>query len=105
MLIYRVVQSQGRYVVNADLDASALSVHVTLRERGRDESDVVLSGMVKWDGCSNWFIPSSMHGCGRQDVVDIGQILLQCFDVAVRLGKAGPEGDSWSREHDEEDGK
>lgn len=106
---YRVLkmeENHGRLCIRADLREGNLAVDVVVGEyvadvqdgKTVDVLDVRVSGMVKWDGCSNWSI-AGLHGCGRQEVVELGQQILRAYDMAVRVGKLGPEGDSWRREH------
>lgn len=94
----RMEENHGRLCIRADLCEGSLAVDVVVSEKTVDGLDVRVSGMVKWDGCSNWSI-DGFHGCGRLEVVELGQQILHAYDLAVRVGKAGPKGDSWCREH------
>lgn len=53
------------------------------------EAEVYISGSVKWDGCSNWNIDENergmLHGCSRQDIQRIGDIMAQCWDWTSQL--------------------
>jgi hypothetical protein len=53
------------------------------------ESEVYLSGHVKWDGCSNWQFDEQdrcmLHGCSRQGIQRFGDILGACWDWAAEL--------------------
>ena len=50
------------------------------------EADVFASGDVKFDGCSNWNIDENaramLHGCSRDDLLNIGKVLAECWDIA-----------------------
>ena len=54
-----------------------------------EESEVYLSGHVKWDGCSNWHFDEQdrcmLHGCGKADVQRFGDIMAACWDWASEL--------------------
>lgn len=50
----------------------------------------LIIGEIKWDGCSNWDFspppdPCKFHGCDREDLFNIGQVLLKCWDIAKEL--------------------
>lgn len=50
----------------------------------------LLSGHVKWDGCSNWnfdYQETGMmyHGCSRQNIQRIGDVMGQCWDWTAEL--------------------
>ena len=51
-----------------------------------DEGDFDIGGYVKWDGCSNWSTnPDCMfHGCSREDISVIGDILSKCWDLTAK---------------------
>lgn len=53
------------------------------------DSETYISGSVKWDGCSNWNIDENergmLHGCCRQDIQRIGDIMAQCWDWTAQL--------------------
>jgi hypothetical protein len=47
------------------------------------EAEVVIHGSVKWDHCSNWnFTDQYIHGCTRDDLLNIGVVLSRCWDIA-----------------------
>jgi hypothetical protein len=51
------------------------------------EAEVVLSGSVKWDGCSNWVLtegPVQTHFCCKKDATDIGVLLGRLYDLAAK---------------------
>lgn len=54
-----------------------------------ENAQVYISGSVKWDGCSNWdFIELSerktmIHGCSREDLSNIGEVLAACWDLTA----------------------
>ena len=49
----------------------------------------IISGFVKWDGCSNWDFPSTkdcmFHGCERSDLTDFGELMAICHDMTCEL--------------------
>jgi hypothetical protein len=49
-----------------------------------EEADIFAHGDVKWDGCSNWYFDEQdsvmLHGCCKDDVLNIGKILAECWD-------------------------
>jgi hypothetical protein len=53
------------------------------------KAGVYLHGEVKWDGCSNWHFDEQdrvmIHGCSREDLERLGQILTFCWDQASEL--------------------
>lgn len=54
-----------------------------------DESVVFIKGYVKWDGCSNWEVDNDdvmIHGCSRQHLVNVGEIMARCYDMANDAG-------------------
>jgi hypothetical protein len=56
------------------------------------ETDPIVQGEVKWDGCSNWnFGDCMMHGCTRQELLNIGIMMSICWDWTAELIP-----DSWS---------
>lgn len=56
-----------------------------------EESEVYLSGSVKWDGCSNWRFDEQdrvmLHGCCRDDILRYGLIMAACYDLTKELVK------------------
>jgi len=42
-------------------------------------------GTVKWDGCSNWSFDCILHGCSRQDITNMTEVLARCWDWASEL--------------------
>lgn len=55
-----------------------------------DDSEAYISGSVKWDGCSNWNFDEQdrgvmLHGCTKEDVVNLGLILGECWDWTESL--------------------
>lgn len=53
------------------------------------DADVYLSGIVKWDGCSDWHFDEQdrvmLHGCCKKDVVRFGLIMGECWDLAAKF--------------------
>jgi hypothetical protein len=57
---------------------------------GIDGIDTVISGSVKWDGCSNWSFDETArghmtHGCSKEDILSIGLILGECWEWTKEL--------------------
>lgn len=54
-----------------------------------EESEVYLSGFVKWDGCSNWRFDEQdrcmLHGCSKADVQRFGDVMAACWDWTAEL--------------------
>lgn len=52
----------------------------------RAMAQVILSGSVKWDGCSDISIDDDpLHFCGREDVEEFAAILTALYDLASEL--------------------
>lgn len=55
------------------------------------EADVYCHGFVKWDGCSNWHWDEQddcmLHGCSKQDLLNLGIVLARCWDWTTELLK------------------
>lgn len=51
------------------------------------DDEIELGGHVKWDGCSNWTTNEDCmyHACSRQDIINIGLILAECYDWTKEL--------------------
>lgn len=52
------------------------------------DTEVFADGSVKWDGCSNWNVgPKNcmIHGCSKEDLVNIGTVLSRCWDLTKEL--------------------
>jgi hypothetical protein len=43
-----------------------------------------LTGHIKWDGCSNIYLPY-LHCCSRKDLVKLGTIFNKLYDIAAKL--------------------
>jgi len=57
-----------------------------------DDAEPYLHGSVKWDGCSNWSFDEQdrgvmLHGCGREDLVNLGEVMARCWDLTKTLCK------------------
>lgn len=54
-----------------------------------EEAEVYLHGSVKWDGCSDWAIDelsrAMIHGCCKEDLLSIGQIMAEAWDWTAEL--------------------
>ena len=52
-------------------------------------AELYLHGTVKWDGCSDWHFdyPETLchHGCDREDLVALGEVMARCWDWAAEL--------------------
>lgn len=51
-----------------------------------EEAEVVVSGSVKWDGCSNWDFHTDecmAHFCDRKGLTDFGELLGRLWDLAA----------------------
>jgi hypothetical protein len=52
----------------------------------RSLAQAVLSGSVKWDGCSDITIDDDpLHFCGRSDMEEFTTLLLAIYDLAAEL--------------------
>lgn len=52
----------------------------------RSLAQVVLSGSIKWDGCSDITIDDEpLHFCGRSDVEEFTALLSAIYDLAAEL--------------------
>lgn len=52
----------------------------------RSLAQVVLSGSIKWDGCSDITIDDEpLHFCGRSDMEEFAGLLSAIYDLAVEL--------------------
>lgn len=52
----------------------------------RSAAQVMLSGSIKWDGCSNINIDDDpLHFCGRSDVEEFAKLLSAIYDLAAEL--------------------
>lgn len=48
-----------------------------------EEAQVLVSGNVKWDGCSNWnFVDDCFHFCDGEAIVRFGKALREVYDLA-----------------------
>jgi hypothetical protein len=55
-----------------------------------NEAKLFMHGSVKWDGCSNWWFEdmgrnSYIHSCSKEDLLDIGKIMAECWDWTATL--------------------
>ena len=47
--------------------------------------ELLFTGCVKWDGCSDWQIPEDrgcLHFCGKDDLVNFNILLNRLYDFA-----------------------
>lgn len=53
------------------------------------DAQVFASGSIKWDGCSNFRFDEQdrcmLHGCDREYLVNVGQVLARVHDEALAL--------------------
>lgn len=53
------------------------------------KADIFVRGSVKWDGCSNWYFDEQdrnmIHGCCKEDIVRLGSILGECWELTKML--------------------
>lgn len=54
-----------------------------------EEAELFLHGSVRWDGCSNWYFNEQdramLHGCGRNDLAALGEVMCRCWDWAREI--------------------
>jgi hypothetical protein len=52
-----------------------------------DEEDIVFSGYIKWDGCSNWDTDKncSIHFCGLDGLYNFNECLKECYRIAKSI--------------------
>ena len=50
-----------------------------------EDAEIYMNGDVKWDGCSDWEIDENdrcmLHGCDKDDLLNIGKIMAECWDM------------------------
>lgn len=52
----------------------------------RSAAQVMLSGSIKWDGCSDLTIEDEpLHFCGRSDMEEFAKVLSAIYDLAAEL--------------------
>lgn len=52
----------------------------------RNAAQVMLSGSIKWDGCSNFALEDEpLHFCGRSDIEEFADLLSAVYDLAAEL--------------------
>lgn len=65
-----------------DKNASSSPRYVDSIEDGK----TFVKGYVKWDGCSNWwFTDIYFHGCSEEDLLNIGNIMAECWKMTKTL--------------------
>lgn len=81
--VYKVVgkTASGTRVYNRDgYSSSSDSVE------DRTAAQVMLSGSIKWDGCSDITIDDEpLHFCGRQHMEEFSELLSAIYDLAAEL--------------------
>jgi len=60
------------------------------QHNGPQPDNVLVTGCVKWDGCSNWYFGDpgyreSFQGYERQHLLNLGQIMSKCWDWTKEL--------------------
>lgn len=81
--VYRVIgkTASGARVYNRDGYTSSPDP-----VEDRDAAQVVLSGSIKWDGCSDLTIEDEpLHLCGRVAAEEFAALLSAVYDVAAEL--------------------
>lgn len=59
-----------------------------------DEAKPILTGSIKWDGCSNFQFPDDCyHWCGRKDAADFGKMIDRLYERAASMIKAWDDND------------
>lgn len=73
------------YVVAKQKDTHFIDYEIWLHGQDAATRDKpVLTGSVKWDGCSNWGDGNfCAHACTRQQVADLGAAMALCWDHAA----------------------
>lgn len=63
----------------------------SLPTENEQESEIMIRGSIKWDGCSNIEFPASQscmhHECDRVGLTDIGILLGRIYDQCAELMK------------------
>jgi hypothetical protein len=81
-------------------DDETFSVHTGNRKKetpewflpgGREYSKY--KGWIKWDGCSDWDFETYTHFCRCSDVVNFGELLKRCYQIAWTLMPRGDAAD------------
>jgi hypothetical protein len=49
-----------------------------------DYDEEILTGSVKWDGCSNWNSDACLHFCEREQFVHLSKLMELCFDFTAK---------------------
>lgn len=58
-------------------------------------AEVFLSGVVKWDGCSDWHFDEQdtwkvIQACHRGELLNIGKVMAFCWDFAMKVFSERP---------------
>ena len=86
---YRVYRHEGQTLDGIPLFHRAGAATSPNIVETTDESEVYLSGFVKWDGCSNWSFDElarcQLHACDRDSLLAIGRVMAACWDWTHEL--------------------
>ena len=81
---YRVYEIVGTRADGRPLWQDATASHGPAPIETLEKAELFLHGFVKWDGCSNWHFDAQdslmLHGCSREDLTRLGEIMAQCWD-------------------------
>lgn len=54
-----------------------------------DEAEVVVTGYIRWDGCSNFYFGEEgglmLHFCGVKQAIQVGTLLERLYEMAAEL--------------------
>lgn len=50
-----------------------------------DYAEPIISGSIKWDGCSNWDFSKQYHFCSKTDAKNFGDLLPKLYEWASEL--------------------
>lgn len=85
-------EQEHRVFKDLDLQAVAFAgeyaVEFKIYRAGPTDS-LLLTGTVKWDGCSDWTTDEGFHACTRGQLVAIGEAMARCWDWASSLFPGG----------------
>lgn len=77
-------QAETTYTVEADQYDCLVRFRVYEKQITGDV-DLLLSGDVRWDGCSNWNTESYVHFCTQEEIVAFGKLLADLWTWASEL--------------------
>jgi len=50
-----------------------------------DKAEVLITGSIRFDGCSHNYFQDYIHGCGRDELVRLGALYTLLFDWAIEF--------------------